>query len=252
MRRLAVVPVLLLALAGCGDDGSGSATPRPLTSLPPSAPPSPVPTASESDVVDAPTTAYLSWLAALAARDAATACTIQHPELTIALRQQAILLDRAELGDPCTAFEALLWEDPLRETAWESTETTMLTEEKATLVVVFPGSSVTVELEYQRAAWRVLSESRRTSGDGTTARWLASWCDLALGATREETIAAMGEPSGTYSLQDGGEPQLYWAADQFDFRAYLDPVDDTVTDLVGDYDALSAEDRASLTCPELR
>ena len=49
----------------------------------------------------------------------------------------------------------------------------------------------------------------------------------------------------------GGEPQLWWADRQYDFRAYLDPAG-RVLDLVGDYDRLGAEDRAVLTCPELR
>ena len=52
----------------------------------------------------------------------------------------------------------------------------------------------------------------------------------------------MGEPSGEYTVSTGGEPQLYWASRQYDFRAYLD-LDDTVLNLVGDYNALAAADR---------
>jgi hypothetical protein len=260
-RRVASVAALLLVVpvAACGED-EPTTTPRPLVSVPattatatatatatgdaaPSAP---------DEAADEAQAAYLSWLAALEAQDAATACTIQHPELTIALRQEAILLDRAELGDPCTGFEALLWEDPLRETDPVAVETTTLTGEKAVLAVDFAASAVTVELELQRAAWRVLSEQRRTTATGQTTRWLRAWCDLELGATPAEVVARMGEPSGEYTVADGGEPQLWWAADQYDFRAYLDPVSGTVTDLVGDYDALSAADRALLECPELR
>ena len=37
------------------------------------------------------------------------------PDFTIELRQQAILLHRASLGDPCIGFVAVLWEDPARE-----------------------------------------------------------------------------------------------------------------------------------------
>lgn len=81
---------------------------------------------------------------------------------------------------------------------------------------------------------------------------VGAWCDLELGESRADVVATMGEPSGEYTVSDGGEPQVYWAADQYDFRAYLDPVDGTVTDLVGDYDALSAADRERLDCPELR
>ena len=149
-------------------------------------------------------------------------------------------------------FEALLWEDPLREYSPVDVETTRLTGEKATLAVTFPASAVTVELELQRAAWRVLSEERRRPSSPASAQWVGVWCDLELGASRVDVVAAMGEPSGEYTVSDGGEPQVYWAADQYDFRAYLDPVDGTVTDLVGDYDALSAADRERLDCPELR
>lgn len=254
-RRVASVAVLLLVApaAACGEDEPAT-TPRPLVSVPAAtttATGDPAPSAPDA-AADEAQAAYLSWLAALEAQDAETACTIQHPELTIALRQEAILLDRAELGDPCTGFAALLWEDPLRETEPLALETTTLTEEKAVLAVDFAGSAVTVELEYQRAAWRVLSEQRRTTATGEPARWLRAWCDLEVGATPQEVVAEMGEPSGEYTVADGGEPQLWWAADQYDFRAYLDPADGTVTDLVGDYDALSATDRELLDCPELR
>lgn len=254
-RRVASVAALLLSMTasvtGCGQDDPAP-TPRPLASVPPTTATTPAPGPGAPEPADAPQAAYLAWLRALAAQDAATACTIQHPEYTIALRQAAVLLDRAELGDACTGFEALLWEDPLRETEPAALETTTLTEEKAVLAVDFPGSAVTVELELQRAAWRVLSEQRRTTATGEPARWLRAWCGLELGATPEEVAAAMGEPSGEYTVSDGGEPQLWWAADQYDFRAYLDPTDGTVTDLVGDYDALSGEDRRLLDCPELR
>ena len=68
---------------------------------------------------------------------------------------------------------------------------------------------------------------------------------------RDEVVEPMGEPSGEYTVDNGGEPQLWWADYQYDFRAYLD-IDGTVLDLVGDYDRLSAADREQLSCPELR
>lgn len=246
---LALTP--LLALAACADEEARPADPRPLASVSPTASVG-GPAADTAFAPDEPTAAYLAWLAALEEQDAATACGIQHPERTIALRYEAILVDRAELGDPCVGFEALLWEDPLREYSPTDVETTRLTDEKATLAVTFPDSSVTVELELQRAAWRVLSEERRTPSSPASAQWVDVWCDLELGSTRADVVSAMGDPSGEYTVSDGGEPQVYWAADQYDFRAYLDPVDGTVTDLVGDYDALSAADRDRLDCPELR
>ena len=116
----------------------------------------------------------------------------------------------------------------------------------------------TVRMVYHRAHWRVLSTEDRTGtstdapdGESGPARWIAAWCSLSPQMTRDEIVALMGEPSGEYTVSDGGEPQLWWAQDQYDFRVYLD-VDDSVLELVGDYDALGAEDRALLPCPELR
>lgn len=261
-RRVVPVTALVLTLAplaACSDDGTAT-TPRPLASVAPGTLTA-APTVTEDPVgpeavrpADEAQAAYLAWLGALAARDAETACAVQHPELTIALRQEALLVGRAGLGDPCTGFEALLWEDPTRRTDPVSIETTTLTDEKAVLAVEFGGSAVTVDLEHQRAAWRVLAEQPRTLGSPATRRWVERWCDLRTGMDRGQLEALMGPASGTYSLLDGGEPQVYWTERQYDFRAYLTEVTlaGTAVDLVGDYDALSSEDREVLDCPELR
>lgn len=245
-RRFApVVPALVLALAGCGgsDDGAGGGSGdgsdggderRSLGST------------------DGPTSAYLRWVDALAAHDAATACDLQAPDLTIQLRADAILVHRAELGDPCVGFEALLWEDPGFDSEVTEVEVTQETSEDAVLAVELASRTVTVRMVYHRAHWRVLSTSARTDASADPARWVASWCGLSAEDSRDEILAAMGRPSGEYTVSDGGEPQLWWAQDQYDFRVYLDPVDGSVLELVGDYDALSEEDRAQLPCPELR
>ena len=91
----------------------------------------------------------------------------------------------------------------------------------------------------------------RTEGGSSPTRWVAAWCSLSPQMTRDEIVALMGEPSGEYTVSDSGEPQLWWAQDQYDFRVYLD-VDDSVLELVGDYDALGTDDKALLACPELR
>ncbi len=255
------MPLVVVALAAgaCGDDGDGdgdepvAAEPRSLASVDPTGSPA---DPAEVQAADEPQAAYLAWLDALGARDAAAACERHAPELTIELRYEAILLDRAELGDPCTGFVALLWEDPLREVDPVELETTRATEEKATVAARFDAGSETAQLVYHRAQWRVLSTASRTdplpgATDGAPQRWVREWCDLAVGAERGDVVARMGEPSGEYTLDDGGEPQLWWAQDQYDFRAYLD-ARGRVLDLVGDYDALGAADRDQLDCPELR
>ena len=96
---------------------------------------------------------------------------------------------------------------------------------------------------YHRAHWRVFSTVDRTEGGSGPARWVAAWCSLSPPMTRDEIVALMGEPSGEYTVSDGGEPQLWWAQDQYDFRVYLD-IDDSVLELVGDYDARSAPSTA--------
>ena len=65
---------------------------------------------------------------------------------------------------------------------------------------------------------------------------------------RDEVVAVMGAPSGEYTVANGGEPQLWWADRQYDFRAYLD-LDGRVLDLVGDYDRLDADGPAASRLP---
>ena len=222
-----------------------TASSAPATSAPVSAPPG------------SPQEAYVAWLAALERHDAAAACARHAPDFTIALRYRAILLDRAELGDPCTGFVAVLWEDPAREYAPLSVEATQVTGERARLAVDFPGTDESVTLEKRNGSWFVAATQPRVdAADGAGAaegpgRWLAGWCSLALGMDRDVVTDVMGEPSGEYTIENGGEPQLYWARRQYDFRAYLDR-QGRVIDLVGDYDQLSAADRDRLPCPELR
>lgn len=254
MRRTASVlaaGVLAIGLTGCGDeDTDAGESPRSLADTPSSY------YTAGGETVGGPVSGYQTWIGSLTDHDAATACRWQAPELTIELRQQAILVDRARLGDPCVDFEALLWEDPGFAGDAADVEITQQTEEDALLAVTFAdGSTQTVRMVYHRAEWRVFSTDERTGeGEpvpGDAAQWVEAWCDLKPSMTREELIAAMGEPSGEYTVTDGGEPQLWWAQDQYDFRAYLD-IDGSVLELVGDYDALSEDDRALLPCPELR
>lgn len=259
-RLTGVLAVAVLLTGACGDGGTPSeAGPRSLVSSTAPSPTGATGATSSGPAVEAadePQAAYLAWLAALESQDAEAACERHHPDLTIALRYEAILLDRAELGDPCTGFVALLWEDPLREVDPVEVETTQDTGEKATVAARFEGGSETAQLVYHRAQWRVLSTASRVEAtEGATAdapqRWVRAWCDLEVGADRAAVVEQMGEPSGEYTITNGGEPQLWWAQDQYDFRAYLD-ARGRVLDLVGDYDALGAADRQQLDCPELR
>jgi hypothetical protein len=252
-----VALVASLAVAGCGRDEAPGPTPLAGLDSPSPAPTRATATEAEAEAEAAPVAAYRAWLDALADRDAQAACARHAPRLTIDLRLEAVLLDRAELGDPCTSFVAVLWEQPEREYDPLGIEVTQLTAEDALLAVDLPGRDQTVRMVQQDTRWLVEESVPRTGDPGGTddpQRWLAAWCDLELAMSPAELTTRMGEPSGTYTIANGGEPQLYWARDQYDFRAYLDtdPPAGRVVDLVGDYDRLTADERAGLTCPELR
>ncbi|WP_323791737.1 hypothetical protein [Nocardioides sp.] len=264
LRPLTIAALLTVGvLTACGtDDGVSADDPTPLADV--SDVPSTTATTTPADE-PAPVASYRAWLDALAAQDAEAACARHAPDLTIALRYEAILLDRASLGDPCVDFVAVLWEQPEREYEPLGIEVTQLTDEDAFLAVDFPDVDQTVRMVVNRTRWVVEESVPRTddspgsptpsdAGVSNPERWLAAWCDLALDMDPAELTALMGEPSGTYTISNGGEPQLYWARDQYDFRAYLDtdPPAGRAIDLVGDYDRLSEAERAGLTCPELR
>ncbi|WP_460810042.1 hypothetical protein [Nocardioides salsibiostraticola] len=245
-----------LLLAACGSDPDatvpeGSATSESPTTTPTEPPAADIPAGSSTD----PEAAYRSWLAALEAQDAEAACARNAPSFTIALRQEAILVKRARLGDPCVDFVALLWEDPDREYDPVAVEATQVTAERAILAVDFPGTDQTVTLTIPRGvgtSWYVATTEDRTAGtEDVSQRWVNAWCDLEPAMTTDQIVDLMGEPSGEYTVSNGGEPQLYWARREYDFRVYLD-AQGTVLDLVGDYDELSAADRDLLPCPELR
>jgi len=260
-RIVPAVTLLLAVLAACGEEDARA----PLAEIgpAPSASASAGPPESSSPQAEPPAvTAYRAWLAALDAQDAQAACARHAPQLTIDLRYEAILLKRARLGDPCTDFVAVLWEQPDREYVPSGVEVTQLTDEDALLAVDFPGEDQTVRMIQQNTRWLVEESVARSSASETSdpagtddpRRWLAVWCDLELGMSPTELTDLMGGASGTYTIANGGEPQLYWTQDQYDFRAYLDtdPPGGRAIDLVGDYDRLTSAERDGLTCPELR
>ena len=268
-RAFAAGVTLLLTASGCTGTDADDRSPL-FDETTTSAPTDPASVAEvapdpgvDPDAAAAPIAAYRGWLEALAARDAAAACARHAAQLTIDLRYEAILLKRARLGDPCVDFVAVLWEQPEREYVPLGIEATQVTDEDALLAVAFPVRDQTVRMIAQNTRWFVEESVPRTDvnevpdgSEGTSGpeRWLDAWCDTALDMTPAELTELMGEASGTYTIANGGGPQLYWTKDQYDFRAYLDvdPPAGRAIDLVGDFDRLSATERAGLTCPELR
>ena len=251
--------VAALAVAGCGRDPEQAPAPlggldSPATAINTATNTATPTTAPTAAAPTPPEAAYRAWLDALAEQAAQAACARHAPQLTIDLRLEAILLKRAELGDPCVDFVAVLWEQPDREYDPVGIEVTQVTDEDALLAVDFPGRDQTVRMIRQNTRWLVEESVPRAEDAAGPQRWLAAWCDLELAMVPSELTELMGDPSGTYTIADGGEPQLYWAQDQYDFRAYLDtdPPAGQASDLVGDYDRLTADERAGLSCPELR
>lgn len=232
---------LLMTLTGCADTSEAPEA-RSTTS------PTPAVSASDAQEASPAVAAYRAWLDGLTAEDAEAACDQHAPDFTIALRQRAILVDRAEQGDPCEGFVALLWESPTLETEPVAIEVTQQTEEDALLAVDFDGTDQTVRMVHRSGSWYLAATTPREAG---STQWLTAWCTLEVGMDRDAVVAAMGEPSGEYTVANGGEPQLWWASGPYDFRAYLNP-QGLVTELVADHDALTAQDRATLDCPELR
>lgn len=121
------------------------------------------------------------------------------------------------------------------------------------------GTEETYGLVYEDDRWLVDSEG----GDGdasdeedelseeeaqaTADAWLASWCSVEIGMTRDEAIAVMGEPTTEYGIEDDSDPQLNWSLGAYDFTVFLD-TDDVVTGFGGDYDSLGESDLAQMPC----
>lgn len=236
-------------IASCAGEGEPSDAPAPEQAVASETVQTPA-GATESDRAIA---AYRAWLEAVENRDPQAACRRHAPQFTIELRQRAVEAKQARLGDPCVDVAHLLWDDPTRAYDPELVEVTGVTGERARLAVDFGGDAVdeSVLLVNRRGTWLVADLTPRAEGARNGDRWVEHWCDLTLEMDRDRLIYEMGEPTGEYTVANGGEPQIFWTDRQYDFRAYLD-TDGSVLDLVGDYDALDADDRRQLTCGELR
>jgi len=86
-------------------------------------------------------------------------------------------------------------------------------------------------------------EEAQATADG----WLASWCSVQIGMTRDETVTLMGDPTNEYGIEDDSSPQLNWSLGAYDFTVFLD-TDDVVNGFGGSYDSLGESDLAQLPC----
>lgn len=121
------------------------------------------------------------------------------------------------------------------------------------------GTDETYGLVYDDDRWLVDSEG----GDGdasdeetelseeeaqaTADSWLAAWCDVQIGMTRDEAVALMGEPTHEAGIEDDSTPQLTWSLSAYDFTVFLD-TDGVVDRFGGNYDSLGESDLAQLPC----
>jgi len=86
-------------------------------------------------------------------------------------------------------------------------------------------------------------EEAQATADG----WLAAWCNVQIGMTRDEAVALMGEPTHEAGIEDDSTPQLNWSLSAYDFTVFLD-TDDVVDSFGGNYDSLGESDLAQLPC----
>ena len=93
-RLLPLAVIAATVLTGCGSGTTDTSTEQAPPVDAPAAPSAPVTRDDEPE----PVAAYRAWLDALSAEDAEAACARHAPGLTIDLRYEAILLDRASLG----------------------------------------------------------------------------------------------------------------------------------------------------------
>ncbi|WP_322937864.1 nuclear transport factor 2 family protein [Nocardioides bizhenqiangii] len=131
--------------------------------------------------------------------------------------------------------------------------------DKATVQVSYDdGEEETYGLVYEDDRWLVDSEGEADASDGETELseeeaqatadgWLASWCSVQTGMSRDEAIALMGEPTSELGIEDDADPQLHWSLGAYDFTVFLD-TDDIVTSFGGNYDSLGESDLAQLPC----
>jgi hypothetical protein len=97
--------------------------------------------------------------------------------------------------------------------------------------------------------------SESTAGADRVAieRWLANWCTLERGQTRQQVVALMGEPTSEEVGASSPIPALNWFDSSADgayfFTAFLDP-DGTVMQLRSDYASMPAAETPN--CPATR
>jgi|GEM_PF-6870022 len=120
------------------------------------------------------------------------------------------------------------------------------------------GTDETYVLVYDDDRWLVDSEGAEESTDGepelseeeaqaTADEWLASWCSVQIGMTRDEAVELMGEPTNEYGIEDDSTPQMNWSLGAYDFTVFLD-TDDVINEFGGNYDDLGESDLGQLPC----
>jgi len=121
------------------------------------------------------------------------------------------------------------------------------------------GDDETFGLVYDDDRWLVDSEGgdvdaadeetelSEDEAQATADGWLAAWCSVQIGMTRDEAVALMGEPTYEYGIEDDSTPQLNWSLGAYDFTVFLD-TDDVINEFGGSYDDLGESDLAQLPC----
>lgn len=95
----------------------------------------------------------------------------------------------------------------------------------------------------------------RTEAVEATDRWVARWCSMSPGMTRDDVVEMMGEPTSDHNGDGDETAQLGWASSlgdhSYDFTAYVDS-GGVVEALWGNYDDVRPDDVLDLDCGDFR
>lgn len=206
------------------------------------------------------TTAFNSWLDAIASADGKKACSLQTAKFTKVSLAQSVKEGIVDKGATCEvniaatvvlakAFGVDLDFADRTVTAGETTA------ERAVINLALPGdepSQYVMALESD--GWKVDEDNEdaghEESFEATATRWTENWCSLEVGMSSAEVRKAMGEPTSEFG-SDESYPQLAFENGGYSYVAFLD-TGGNVMQLQGDYDKLGHADRAKISCAEVR
>ena len=80
-------------------------------------------------------------------------------------------------------------------------------------------------------------------------QWVANWCSLQIGMTKEQTVEVMGPQTEEFDVSDDSTPQYGWSQGPYSFTAFFD-TDNLLNRFYANYDDLGQSDLAQMPCVE--